>query len=202
MSVSYYLIVLVAIVAVVMISRVAQKRALAGVANLSPDQAQARINDFFGSSFNLDPDEKLQGVWISEEFQGVKGAGRQVAGAALNSLAGAAIGVSTYVPQVRVGLTTAGRVLFSREYSELGSRGNFKQVDAFEAGTQALDAASAFPGEALKPPMQSPLGGGAPPEFVQFRAPSGKTYEVWIAAGQTMGGPFVATFNALSGVAS
>ena len=200
MSVVYYLIPLVVIGVMFVLTRGAKGRALANVANMSPEQAQAQVNAYYATSFELAPGEALRSVWISEEYQGSHSAGRQVAGAALNSLAGAAVGVKMYVPQVRIGLTTHGRVLFSREHSELGSRGKFKHALAFAAGTQAVGATVAHPGETLNPPLQKPMGGAAAPEFVQFRSPTGETYEVWVAAGQTMGGAgFVATFNGLTG---
>jgi hypothetical protein len=198
-----YLVPVVAIVVIFVLSRGAQKRALAGVANMSPEQARASVNAYYATSFELAPGESLKSVWISEEYQGSHSTGRQVAGAALNSLAGAAVGVKAYVPQVRIGLTTLGRVLFAREFSELGNRGHFKQALALDAGTQALDAATSHPGEALNPPLQNPMGGGAPPEFVQFRSPSGQIYEVWVTAGQTMGGAaFIPTFNGLTSAAA
>jgi hypothetical protein len=198
MSYVFYLIPVVAILAAFLFSRTMQQRLASQAQNMSPEQAQARINQYFASSFDLAPGESLRAVWTSEEFQGVQSAGRQVAGAALNSLARQAVGVSTYVPVVRIGLTTASRTLFSREYSELGERGNFKQIAAFEPGTQALDAAAAYPGQELKPPMQNPLGGSAPPEYVQFRSPGGQTYEVWLTAGQTLNQGFISIFNEMA----
>ena len=116
---------------------------------------------------------------------------------ALNQLSSAAVGVSTYVPQVRIGLTSSGRVLVAREYSDLGERGDFKQIAAFGPGTRALDAATADPGQELKAPLKNPMGGGQNPEFVQFRSPSGEIYEAWMAGGQVVGGGFVAAFHDL-----
>jgi hypothetical protein len=96
---------------------------------------------------------------------------------------------------VHIGVTSTGRVLISREYSELGERGNFKQIMAFAPGTRALDASTARPGQELKPPMKNPLGGGQDPEFIQFRSPSGEMYEAWMHGGQSGSEGFVAAFH-------
>ena len=103
MSVVYYVLPVLAIILVVVLSRWGQKRALQGVQNMSPEQARARVNQYFAASFDLQPGETLYAVWVGEEYQGEQSAARQVAGAAVNQLASAAIGVSTYVPQVQVG---------------------------------------------------------------------------------------------------
>lgn len=191
----YYLIPVVVLVLVVVLSRWGQKRALASVQNMSPEEARAKMNDYYASSFELQPGEKLFCTWIGEEYQGEQSSAGQVAGAALNQLSKAAIGVSTYVPMVYIGLTTLGRVLVSREYSEMGSRGNFKQILALEPGTQALDAATARPGQIIKPPMKNPMQQAGAPEFVQFRDPKGASYEAWMHGGQVTEANFVAAFQ-------
>ena len=201
MSVVYYVLPVLLIVVVVVLSRMGQKRSLQSVQNMTPEQARERVNQYFASSFDLQPGETLYAVWVGEEYQGEQSAARQVAGAALNQLSKAAIGVSTYVPQVQVGITSTGRVLVAREYSELGDRGNFKQIVALDRGTRALDAATARPGEQLQPPMANPLQRQAPPDFAQFLAPNGERYEAWMAGGQA--GPegfFTAFQNVLAQV--
>jgi hypothetical protein len=195
MSVVYYVLPVLLIVVVVVLSRMGQKRSLQSVQNMTPEQARERVNQYFASSFELQPGETLYAVWVGEEYQGEQSAARQVAGAALNQLSKAAIGVSTYVPQVQVGITSTGRVLVAREYSEMGDRGNFKQIVALGRGTRALDAATARPGEELKPPVANPTQRQAPPDFVQFLAPSGERYEAWMAAGQAGPEGFIAAFR-------
>jgi hypothetical protein len=196
----YYILPVVLLIAVVFISRTMQKSAIANVQSMTPEQIRARINDYFGPSFELNSGEELHAAWIGEEFQGTQSTGGQIAGAALNQLTKAAVGVSSYVPQVQVGLTSSGRVLFAREYSNFGKRGSFKQALAFAPGTQALDAQSTYPGQQLEPPMANPLGGGPKPEFIQFRSPTGETYEVWMAAGQTIGGFIPSFYQVAAGI--
>jgi hypothetical protein len=53
----------------------------------------------------------------------------------------------------------------------------------------------------MKPPLSNALGQVAPPEFVQFRAPSGEFYEAWMLGGQTQG-TFVHTFHTTSNEAA
>jgi hypothetical protein len=199
MSVFYYVLPILLVVVVVLLSRMGQKRALQSVQNMTPEQARERVNQHFASSFELQPGETLYAVWVGEEYQGGQSAASQVAGAALNQLSKAAIGVSTYVPQVQVGVTSTGRVLVAREYSELGDRGNFKQIVALARGTRAVDAATARPGEELKPPMANPMQRQAPPDFVQFLAPNGERYEAWMAAGQAGPEGFIAAFHNVLG---
>jgi hypothetical protein len=195
MSIVYYILPVALIILVVFISRMGQKRALQGVQSMTPEQARAQINQYFADSFDLEPGESLHATWIGEEYQGQDSATKQVAGAALNQLSRAMVGVSTYVPMVRVGLTTTRRILISREYSDMGERGNYKQIMAFGPGTRAVDAATARPGEDIKPPLKNPLLGQEAPEFVRFVAPNGEHYEAWMIAGQTMSGGFIASFN-------
>ena len=114
------------------------------------------------------------------------------AGAMLNQASKAVIGVSVYVPSVRITITSMGRVLISREHSKDGDRGFYKQIMALEPGTRAVDAATSYPGQTLAPPVQR----GVPaPDYVQFVSPNGQRYEAWMAAGQTLDDTFIATFN-------
>lgn len=191
----YYVLPVVVLIVVVLVSYFGRKRALQGALAMTPEQARERINHYFASSFELAPNESLYAVWVGEEYQGEQSATQQVAGAALNQLSKVAIGVSTYVPQIRVGITSTGRVLVAREYSQLGDRGNFKQVISLERGTQALDAATARPDEVLKPRLANPMQRQPAPDFVQFLAPNGERYEAWIAAGQAGPEGFFAAFR-------
>jgi hypothetical protein len=197
MSVVYYVLPVLAIILVVVLSRWGQQRALQGVQNMTPEQARARVNQYFAGSFDLQPGETLYAVWVGEEYQGEQSAAGQVAGAAINQISKAAIGLSTYVPQVQVGVTSTGRVLIAREYSEMGDRGNFKQVAVFGRGTRAVDAATARPGQAMKPPMTNPIQPSVPPDFVQFLGQNGEKYEVWMHAGQAGNEGFIAAFHHL-----
>lgn len=149
--------------------------------NMNPEEAAQRFHEFNSQYFDLQGEERIVGAWSGVEFQGAQSAARQAAGAAANAAAAAVIGVSTYVPNVQVGLTSTGRVLVSREYSELGERGNFKQLVALAPGTKALDAAGAHTGADLGRPPKNPYNPLVNLEFVQLRSPAGETYEAWMS---------------------
>lgn len=151
------------------------------VANMNPEEAAQRFHDHYSSYFDLEDGERVVGAWSGLEFQGPKSAARQFAGAALNSASAAVVGVSTYVPLLQVGLTSKGRVLVSREYSDLGERGNYKQVAAFPSGTRALDSNAALPGQALGAVPKNPFNPAVSLEFVQLRAASGDAYDAWMS---------------------
>jgi hypothetical protein len=151
------------------------------VANMNPEQAAQRFHDHYSGYFDLADGERVVGAWSGVEFQGAQSAARQVAGAALNSASAAVIGVSTYVPLVQVGLTSKGRVLVAREYSELGERGNYQQVSSFASGAHALDAAKALPGQNLGALPKNPFNPAVSLEFVQLRGAAGEAYEAWMS---------------------
>jgi hypothetical protein len=173
------------------------------VANMNPEEAAQRFHDHYSGYFDLKEGERVVGAWSGLEFQGATSAARQLAGAALNSASAAVIGVSTYVPLVQVGLTSAGRVLVSREYSELGQRGNYSQVAAFDSGARALDASTALPGENLGSAPKNPLNPLVALEFVQLRGAGGESYEAWMSPqGGQMGHPgFRSVLQSLGGQA-
>jgi hypothetical protein len=177
----YYILPVVLIVAVVAYTSWARRQAVGQVQNLSPEDAAKRFHESYAGYFDLEGDEKVVGAWSGLEFQGAQSSARQVAGAALNSVSAAVVGVSTYVPNVHVGLTSTGRVLVSREYSELGERGNFKQICAFTPGTRALGAAAAFPGQEVGKAPKNPFNPMVELELVQLRAPDAKSYEAWMS---------------------
>jgi hypothetical protein len=173
----YYLIPIVLVVAVIAYSMWMKKR----VQNMDPEEAARRFHEFNAQYFDLEGDEKIVGAWSGVEFQGAKSAAGHAASAALNAASAAAVGVSKYVPNVQVGLASTGRVLVSREYSEVGQRGNFKQVMSLEAGTRAIDGATAHPGEDLGSPPKNPYNPLVSLEFVQLSSPGGETYEAWMS---------------------
>jgi len=148
---------------------------------MSPEEAAQRFHDFNAHYFDLEDNEQVVGAWSGVEFQQAKSAVGHMASAALNSASAAVVGVSTYVPNVQVGLTSTGRVLVSREYSELGQRGNFKQVMALGPGTKAQSAEASHPGENMGSPPKNPYNPLVALEFVQLRAPSGEVYEAWMS---------------------
>jgi hypothetical protein len=122
----YYLLPVIAIVLVAVVAKFGRSFALGNTRNLSPEAARAKMNQYFADDFELHPGETLFACWVGEEYQGDPSTASQVAGAALNQLSRAAIGVSSYVPSVRIAITSLGRVLIAREYSELGDRGQLQ----------------------------------------------------------------------------
>jgi len=171
------------------------------VANMSPEEAAQRFHDHYSAYFDLKDGERVVGAWSGLEFQGAKSATRQLAGAALNSASAAVIGVSTYVPLLQIGLTSTGRVLVAREYSELGQRGNYAQVATFDSGARAVDGATALPGENLGSVPKNPFNPAVSLEFVQLRGGGGESYEAWMSPqGAQMGHPgFRSIVQALGG---
>jgi hypothetical protein len=85
------------------------------------------------------------------------------------------------VPNIQLGLTSQGRLLVSREYSEMGKRGNFKQHIALGQGTRAVTGNVAYPGADLGKPPSNPFNPAVGLEFVQLRSPGGEVYEAWMS---------------------
>ncbi|HET9959943.1 MAG TPA: hypothetical protein VFQ61_35870 [Polyangiaceae bacterium] len=151
------------------------------VQSMSPEEASRRFNEFFSQYFELSPGETLVGIWSGVEFQGAQSAARQVAGNVANYVSAQAIGISTYIPMVWIGQTSHGRVLVSREYSDFGARGNFKQLMSFQQGARALPAHVARQGQELGAPPKLPTQPNVGLEFVQLRGASGEFYEAWMS---------------------
>jgi len=175
----YYLLPIVLIALAFAYSRWAAKNAVAAAQNLSPEEAARRFHDHYSGYFDVAAGETIVGAWSGVDFLGASSTGAQLAGAALNAASAAVIGVSRYVPNIHVGLTSTGRVLVSREHSVAGQRDNYEQIVALEAGTRALDARAAgiHPGAAPKNPYNPMVA----LEFVQLRAPGGAHYEAWMS---------------------
>ncbi|WP_437733634.1 hypothetical protein [Sorangium sp. So ce1335] len=177
----YYLLPLVLIAAGIAYSMYVRKKVMAETANMTPEQLEQHFSDNYASYYDLQPDERIIGNWSGVEYQAPAGAARRIAGGALNAASAAVIGVSTYVPNVQVGLTSSGRVLVSREYSDFGQRGNFKQHAALAQGTRALNQDATYPSQDIGSPPSNPFNPLVRLEFVQLRSPSGDTYEAWLS---------------------
>ncbi|KYF78063.1 hypothetical protein BE11_12090 [Sorangium cellulosum] len=177
----YYLIPLVLMAAGFAYSMYARKKALAEAASMTPEQIEQQFSDFYAQYYELQPDERIVGNWSGVEYQAPAGAARRIAGGALNAASAAVIGVSTYVPNVHVGLTNRGRVLVSREYSDFGKRGNYKHLAALDQGTRAFNQDAAYPGQDIGSPPGNPFNPLVRLEFIQLRSPSGDTYEAWLS---------------------
>jgi hypothetical protein len=176
----YYLLPVVLIAAAVGYSLFVSKRAIAQAANMSPEEAKRKFQEFYGQYFELGAAQELVGVWSGVEYHAPKSVGQKI-GAAAGELALNYVGVSKYVPNVHIGLTEGGEVLVSREYSEMGDRGNFKQILALGSGTRALGAAASQPGADLGKAPNNPFNPMVGLEFVELRAPGGDAYQAWLS---------------------
>ena len=177
----YYLFPIVLMAAGLAYSMYVRKKAIADAANMTPEQVEQKFSEFYESYYELHPGERIVGNWSGVEYQAPAGMARRVAGGVLNAASGAMLGVSTYVPNVHVGLTSAGRVLVSREYSDFGKRGNFKHHLAFDQGAKALNQEATYPGQDIGSRPGNPFNPLVALEFIQLRAPSGDVYEAWLS---------------------
>lgn len=177
----YYLFPIVLMAAGLAYSMYVRKKAIADAANMTPEQVAQKFSEFYESYYELHPGERIVGNWSGVEYQAPAGMARRVAGDVLNAASGALIGVSTYVPNVHVGLTNTGRVLVSREYSDFGKRGNYKHLTAFDQGAKALPQDATYPGQDMGPRPGNPFNPLVSLEFIQLRAPSGDVYEAWLS---------------------
>lgn len=148
--------------------------------NMSPEESAMAFHNAYADYFELQPNETVVGAWSGLDFQGPQSAEVRAAGKALNYAAAHTVGVSTYVPIVHIVLTSSGRVLVSREYSDLGERGNFRQVKSLPPGARALSWEQSHPGEKLGSIPRNPSDIREPLEFVHVRGASGEFYEAWI----------------------
>lgn len=177
----YYLIPLVFMAAAFAYSMHVRKKAMADAANMTPEEIEQKFSDFYAQYYELQPGERVIGNWSGVEYQAPAGTARRIAGGVLNAASAAVIGVSTYVPNVHVGLTNRGRVLVSREYSDFGKRGNYKHLAAFDQGTRAFNQDATYPGQDIGPRPGNPFNPLVSLEFIQLRSPSGDTYEAWLS---------------------
>jgi hypothetical protein len=151
------------------------------VGAMTPEQARAHVHAFHATWFDLHEGESVVGFWSGIAHLGRVTTAERVGAAVLNSVSRDVTGVSTYVPYVHVGLTSLGRVLVSREYTDMFERGHFKQARAFPPGTRAVDVVAEQPGldVGAAPFDASHLPGSL--RLVQLRAPTTEPYEVWLS---------------------
>lgn len=195
----YYFIPILIIVAAVVFSFVIRKRITASTANMTPEQAAEAMHNYYAGYFVLAPGEKIIGAWSGVDFLGPTGTASRAASAALNAASDALIGVSKYTPTVQIGLTSLGRVLVSREYSEMGERGHFQQVASLDRGVVPTDGRAAYPGMDLGSPPQNPFSPLVNLEFVHLQAADGEAYDAWVTpqGGMVSVPGFVSIFQAL-----
>ena len=151
-----YLIPVIAIAGVLIYTFVARARINQAVAE---GKGPLLFHEGFAGYFpSLNQEEYLIGVWQGLAYTGSQSSASQVAGAILNEVSSKAIGFSKYTPMVFVGVTSAGRVLVAQEYSEMGDRGNYKEVHVWVPGASAVTGPAAMPdhsGPAAEEPVQS-----------------------------------------------
>ncbi|KYG06084.1 hypothetical protein BE21_37005 [Sorangium cellulosum] len=158
-----------------------RKKVMAEAANMTPEQIEQQFSDLYAPYYELQPGERIIGNWSGVEYQAPAGTARRVAGGVLNAASAAVIGVSTYVPNVHVGLTNTGRVLVSREYSDFGKRGNYRHHAALDQGTRAFNQDATYPGQDIGSRPGNPFNPLVSLEFIQLRSPSGDIYEAWLS---------------------
>ncbi len=177
----YYLIPIIFIIAIVAVTSVMRKKIFAKVAAMTPEQAAEAMHNFYSRYFKLKDGEKIVGTWSGLDYTKPKSAAGQAASSVLNAASGALIGVSSYIPNVQIGLTSNGRVLISREHSEFGERGHYKQILALGKRTKAVDGSSAYPGADLGIAPKNPFNQNCPLEFVHLQSPKGTFFDAWVS---------------------
>jgi hypothetical protein len=130
----YYLLPVVLIAGAIAYTFMMQAKVSKGVAE---GRGAQMFHDGWAGFFDaLLPNEHLIAVWMGQAYIEPKEGAGQIAGNIAKQAALGMVGVSTYTPGVYAGVTTLGRVLVSEEYSEGGSRGNYKVVAAFPPGAK------------------------------------------------------------------
>lgn len=173
-----YLIPVVMIVGVLVYTFVARSRIQQAVAE---GKGPLMFHNGFAAYFpGLSPEEYLIGVWQGLTYTGSRGGASQAAGALLNQVSSRAIGVSTYTPQVFVGLTSAGRLLVAQEYSDFGDRGNYNEVHVWSPGATAICGPSAVPDHSGQPP-KNPFNPAVQLELALLTGPDGSRFPAWLS---------------------
>ena len=122
---------------------------------------------------DLPADETIVEIWHGERYAGPLNGSEMTMGDRAGRLAatvGAAaigIGLEYFRALIYVARTSQGRILLSEEYAENGSRGNFRQVAAFEQ-PKALSAMEAH-GRAAEAPPTNQTNPSMRFEFIELR---------------------------------
>jgi hypothetical protein len=173
-----YLVPVIAIAGVLIYTFMARARIQQAVAQ---GKGPLLFHEGYAGYFpSLNPDEYLIGVWQGLLYTGSQTGASQVAGAILNEVSAKAIGFSKYTPMVFVGVTTAGRVLVSQEYSEMGDRGNYKEVHVWTPGATAVTGPAAVP-EHSGPAPKNPFNPAVPLELAMITGPDGSKFAGWLS---------------------
>jgi hypothetical protein len=173
-----YLIPVIAIAGVLIYTFMARARIQQAVAE---GKGPLLFHEGYAGYFpSLNPEEYLIGVWQGLVYTGSQSGASQVAGAILNEVSSKAIGFSKYTPMVFVGVTSAGRVLVSQEYSEMGDRGNYKEVHVWAPGATAVTGPAAVP-EHNGPAPKNPFNPSVQLELAMVTGPDGGKFAGWLS---------------------
>jgi len=173
-----YLVPVIAIAGILIYSFVARARIQQAV---KEGKGPLLFHEGFAGYFpSLNPEEYLIAVWQGLAYTGSSSAAGQVAGAILNEVSAKAIGFSKYTPMVFVGLTSAGRLIVAEEYSEMGDRGNYKEVQNWSSGATAVTGPNAVPGHS-GPPPKNPFNPAVQLELAVVSGPDGNHYPAWLS---------------------
>jgi hypothetical protein len=154
------------------------------------------FHDGFASHFDtLLPNETLIGVWMGQAYIKPNETAGEIAGDLAKQAALGVIGISKYTPLVYVGVTTLGRVLVSEEYSDGGSRGNFKVVAAFAPGSELTAGPAAYAHQGAPP--KNPFSATAPFELIRLVG-ADQQYLAWVTSEGAMIG--AASFVSITSV--
>jgi hypothetical protein len=148
--------------------------------NIQAQMASGNGPELFHNGFahyfkDLLADERLVSVWMGTVYTGESSTAGAIAKGLANAVASRAIGVSSYVPTVFVGITTRGRVMVAEEFSEMGQRGNYRIVRRWDYGAIASTTPS---------PTGAPVKGqdGHPVILSSLNGPDGQAYHAWLHA--------------------
>ncbi|MGC4069413.1 MAG: hypothetical protein QM784_33130 [Polyangiaceae bacterium] len=174
MSYLLYFVPVVLILGGLVYSQLARRQALANVAAGVGGQ---QFHDYQSQYFDqLGSRERIIAIWQGKAYNPSRGA----AGEVLNAVSAHAIGISTYVPNVIVALTTDGRLMVAEEYSELGERGHFKTALVLPAGARAITGPGAGLGDGSAP--KNPFNPLERLVAAAIQAPDGTLqYQAWLS---------------------
>lgn len=137
-------------------------------------------NTYAGMFPSFGPEERIVALWQGLAYVGSQGTAARVGSAVLNEISSKTIGVSTYTPYVFAALTSGGRLVVAEEFSELGDRGQYKEVCVWAPGASAVTGAAAVPGHAGSAPS-NPFNPAVPLELAALVGPDGSRYACWLS---------------------
>lgn len=180
-----YLLAPLSIVAMLVYMVMMKKRNSQAVAE---GRAGELFHDVYAQNFtSLTPRERILCVWQGVAYTGSTAGGAHAAGAVANALASNLVGVSTYTPNVIVALMTSGRLMVIEEYSELGSRGNYREAVVWGPFARAVTGPTAIADHQGAPPA-NPFNPAERLELALLISPDGaSSYRAWLS-GTGLGG--------------